>query len=321
MTLKSANINALWGKLLIEELVRHDITRFYISPGSRSTPLTIAAAENQSTNCNICLDERAAAFRALGFSRATGRPAVLICSSGTAGANYFPAIIEASVDRIPMIIITADRPPELRETAANQTIRQIPFYSGHTRWQFDMPCPTIEIPAQFILTTAAQIVSRSLSPEPGPVHLNCMFREPLAPLDKPVSPEYIKPVSNWYSSSIPFTELNLPLQNLTKTAQKKIYDYLSAPSGILSVGRLRSQNEAKAVEQLAIKSNWLLATDISSGLRFSDSFPNMLRYHDQLLLSSSFADALPKRILHIGDPPLSKRWLKQMNRDDTELAC
>jgi len=321
MTRNAANINALWGELLVEELVRHNITRFYISPGSRSTPLTAPAANHPNTNCAICLDERGAAFRALGYGRANGKPAVLICSSGTAGANYFPAIIEASVDRIPMIVLTADRPPELRETAANQTIRQMPFYSDYTRWQFDMPCPTPEIPPRFLLTTAAQLVSRSLSPEAGPVHLNCMFREPLAPVEDPVDLHYTDSISDWHQSTQPYTKLSLPVQIPSEKDIEYIHQFLSMGEGVLSVGRLRSPQETKAVHALATALNWPVFADICSGLRFSDSLQSMVSYHDQLLLSDTYASGLPKRILHIGDPPLSKRWLKQMNSPGSVLAC
>ena len=115
-------MNQLWGYLIIEELVRNGINYFVISPGSRSTPLTATVAQHPQAQKIVCLDERAAAFHALGHARATGKPAVLICTSGSAAANYLPAVIEASIDHIPMIILSADRPPELRQAGANQAI-------------------------------------------------------------------------------------------------------------------------------------------------------------------------------------------------------
>ena len=107
----AANINSFWGSLIVEELVRNGITLFCISPGSRSTPLTIAAAENKSARVKIFFDERGAAYFALGYASALNKPAVLICTSGTAGANYLPAVIEAFRSRIPLLVLTADRPP------------------------------------------------------------------------------------------------------------------------------------------------------------------------------------------------------------------
>ena len=112
---------------LIEELIAQGITQFCISPGSRSTPLTVAAARHPQAITQIFLDERAAAYFALGWARATDQAAVLICTSGTAGANYYPAIIEASVEHLPLLAITADRPPELQQTGANQQLIKIDF--------------------------------------------------------------------------------------------------------------------------------------------------------------------------------------------------
>ena len=116
--------NTLWGEWIIEELIRCGLKLFCISPGSRSTPLTIAAARHPEADTNLIYDERAAAYYALGYSRGSETPGVLICTSGTAAANYLPAIVEASVEQIPMIVLTADRPPELQQTGANQSINQ-----------------------------------------------------------------------------------------------------------------------------------------------------------------------------------------------------
>ena len=129
-----ANINSYWGYLIVEELARNKITYFCISPGSRSTPLTVAAAGNRSVKNIIIFDERGAAFHALGYARATGIPAVLLCTSGTATANYLPAIIEAHQSCIPLVVITADRPPELRGTtdaaAPPQMIILLPVHTA-----------------------------------------------------------------------------------------------------------------------------------------------------------------------------------------------
>jgi len=123
MKSESANINLFWASLIVEELVRNHVDYFCISPGSRSTPLTVAAARHPRAKTILCFDERGAAFHALGYGRATGRAAAVICTSGTAAANYYPAIIEAAVDQVPLLVLTADRPPELRQTGANQQTR------------------------------------------------------------------------------------------------------------------------------------------------------------------------------------------------------
>ena len=163
---------------LIEELVAQGITQFCISPGSRSTPLTVAAARHPQANTRIFLDERAAAYFAIGWARATDQAAALICTSGTAGANYYPAIIEASVEHLPLLAITADRPPELQQTGANQTVDQNRLFGSHTRWFYDPGCPDQTLQESTFKSWAAQAVLRSAYPDPGPVHLNIPFREP-----------------------------------------------------------------------------------------------------------------------------------------------
>ena len=168
--------NLYAGELMIEELVRCGVEQFCLSPGARCTPLTIAVADHSTAERRIFHDERAAAYHALGYARATGRAAALICTSGTAAANYLPAVVEASMDMVPMILLTADRPPELIDTGANQTMRQEQFFGGFAAWYFDLPCPNVEIAPEFVLTTVDQAVYRSIG---GPVHINCRYREPL----------------------------------------------------------------------------------------------------------------------------------------------
>jgi 2-succinyl-5-enolpyruvyl-6-hydroxy-3-cyclohexene-1-carboxylate synthase len=196
-------VNQLWAYLIIEELVRNGIDYFVISPGSRSTPLTVGVAQNSSAQHIICVDERSAAFHAVGYARATGKPAVLICTSGSAAANYFPAVIEAATDGVPMIILSADRPPELRQTGANQTINQVNLYGAYPNWQFDLPCPTAEIEPKMVLTTIDLAVSRSQQSPSGVVHLNWMFREPLAPTDAPI--DIPASLRQWQKSEAPYT--------------------------------------------------------------------------------------------------------------------
>jgi len=183
MMQKIVNYNELWGKLIIEELIRNNVNYFCISPGSRSTPLVCAAARNKKAQKVICFDERGNAFHALGYAQAAKKPAAVIVTSGTAAANLFPAIVEAHQSSIPMIILTADRPPELLDTGANQTINQVEIFGRYVKWFFGFPCPDKNINPKMILTAidyAAYLSSRS--PE-GPVHINCMFREPLEPCE------------------------------------------------------------------------------------------------------------------------------------------
>ena len=191
-TLQSAqNPNIAWSTAFVEELVRNGITQFYICPGSRSTPLVAAIAKVVRSNIGVVsamsvLDERGAGFRALGYGRGSGRPAAVITSSGTAVANLYPAIIEAGMDAVPLLVVTADRPYESRNTGANQAIDQVKIFSGsYVRWFRDILPPHDDVPISVALADAAfgvNLSRRSL----GPVHLNVQFRENLAPDAGPI---------------------------------------------------------------------------------------------------------------------------------------
>eukprot|EP00899_Mesostigma_viride_P009706 jgi/Mesvir1/18737/Mv01248-RA.1 len=200
---RAANPNMLWASLLIEELTRLGVTYFCIAPGSRSSPLTAAAAAHPRAVCVACLDERSLAFHALGFGRGGGAGgaggprngtgpggfppmACVITSSGTAVANLLPAVAEASLDFVPLLVLSADRPPELLDTGANQAMDQGKIFGSYARWHVSVPPPDASVPARFVLSTMDQAVYRAgRAADPGPVHINCQFREPLAPVALP----------------------------------------------------------------------------------------------------------------------------------------
>ncbi|MBU0742622.1 2-succinyl-5-enolpyruvyl-6-hydroxy-3-cyclohexene-1-carboxylic-acid synthase, partial [bacterium] len=175
------SLNHVWSRAVVEELVRCGCTRWLLSPGSRNTPLVLAADANERAECEVLIDERGAAFKALGWASATGRAAVLVCTSGTAVANYLPAVVEASRSATPLIVLSADRPVELREAGANQTIDQVGIFSSYTRWSFDLAAPRGDVPLASVLTAVDQLAYRAHRWPAGPVQLNCQFAEPLAP--------------------------------------------------------------------------------------------------------------------------------------------
>lgn len=163
-------------------LVRSGVSEVAISPGSRSTPLALAVNREHGLRMHVHLDERAAAFFALGSAKATGRPAAVVTTSGTAAANLFPAVVEAFMARAPLLLLTADRPPELRGVGANQTIDQVELFGRYVRWFVDADVPTASAGAREVWEDLARTaVARSLGSPPGPVHVNLPFREPLAP--------------------------------------------------------------------------------------------------------------------------------------------
>ncbi len=312
MTLHSENMNVLWGSLIIEELIRQGIDYFCLSPGSRSTPLTAAVARHPRARNTICYDERGAAFHALGYARGSGKPAVLICTSGTAVANYLPAVAEASIDRLPLIILSADRPPELHETGANQAFPQSGIFGEYVRWQFNFPCPDEAISPRFVLTTIDQAVYRATSPLPGPVHLNLPFREPLEPTPLPLPEDYLSPIDEWQNHSRPYTRYTPPERGLTEETIGKLQEKIAATRrGLFVVGRLKSESDRAAVRECAEKLGWPVLADIQSGLRMGNAPETALSYFDLLLLSPRFsAELQPETILHIGGPLTSKRFLQ-----------
>src|SRR3954468_12363452 len=178
------NTNSLWGSVLVETLFRLGLREVVISPGSRSTPLTMAFARRADIEAIPLLDERSAAFFALGLARQRRRPVALLCTSGTAGANYFPAIIEAQESGVPLLVITADRPPEMRECRSGQTIDQQKLFGSHVNHYHEFAVPQATLPMlRYLRQTTAHAWERAQWPVAGPVHLNAPFRDPLPPLD------------------------------------------------------------------------------------------------------------------------------------------
>lgn len=309
--LQAANHNHLWAQLLIEELVRSGVDTFLLAPGSRSTPLTTAVARHPSAHAVIHYDERGTAFAALGYGRATGRPAGWITTSGTAVANGLPAVVEAAMEGVPLLLLTADRPPELRETGANQTIDQVKLFGDYVRWQFDLPTPTRDIDPAMVLTTADQAVHRARRPPAGPVHLNCMFRKPLAPEpDGHDDRTYTAGLAAWAEASTPYTRYPIPAPAPAGREIESVAAIVrAAECGLLIAGRLDTDAERRAVRSLAEHLHWPLLPDITSGLRLGTEGPSgRIAYADQVLSSAAFRTAMPPDVVvHVGGRFVSKR--------------
>src|SRR5919202_1625111 len=167
---------------LIDALAHAGVRHACICPGSRSTPLALCLAEHDAISRWVHVDERSAAFFALGLAKASGTPVALVCTSGTAAANFLPAIVEARYGRVPLLVLTADRPPELRDNGAPQAIDQIHLYGANVKWFVEMPPPDAAEPAlRYVRATAARAAVTAIEGPAGPVHLNLPFREPLTP--------------------------------------------------------------------------------------------------------------------------------------------
>lgn len=309
------NINYLWSGLIVEELVRNGISRFCIAPGSRSTPLTISAAQCEKVKKTIHFDERGLGFYALGISSGEKGPAVLISTSGTAVANFLPAVIEASKKKIPLILLTADRPPELRKTGALQTIDQPGIFGKYVKWEFDLPVPDANIKPEVVLTTIDQAVFMAKSGTPGPVHINCMFREPLAPEESGGEwREGLELNKQWIQSGNPFTKYIVRGDSFSSDDLKMITEIIDrSKNGIIIAGKLK-ENENGMVVKLAEKLKWPVFPDLSSGLRLDNSSGRIIHYYDQVLLSGTAENEKIDTIIHLGGRITSKRFYQFMEK-------
>lgn len=174
-----SDVNSYFFRTLIKELVSSGVRHFCISPGFRSAPLALAAAEHPLVTTSVHIDERGLGYYALGLSKALNEPVAIIVTSGSAVANLLPALIEAKDEGIPLVLLTADRPPELRQTMANQTWDQVKCFSPWVCFEMDLPCPSEELPKNFLKTTVGYAIHMAMRESRGPIHLNCMIRPPL----------------------------------------------------------------------------------------------------------------------------------------------
>ncbi|MDZ7750761.1 MAG: 2-succinyl-5-enolpyruvyl-6-hydroxy-3-cyclohexene-1-carboxylic-acid synthase [Gammaproteobacteria bacterium] len=303
---RTAWLNGLWAEFTMEELWRLGVQDICIAPGSRSTPLTLAAARHPRLRCTVHFDERGCGFHAIGLARARGAPAAIICTSGTAAANLYPAVVEATMDNVPLILLTADRPPELRDTAANQTIPQTGLFGAYPRWQADLPTPTTAVPVAALLTTLDQAVHRSRAAPAGPVHLNMPFREPLNdPEAETDCGSWCAPVETWRRGGAPFTRYHRPDGPVPLPANHGVAEALGAAHrGLLVVGRLAGPAEAAAVRTLATRLGWPTLADIGSGLRLGHATTPFVPHYDLLLKVAP--PPPPDTVLHLGGEVVSK---------------
>jgi 2-succinyl-5-enolpyruvyl-6-hydroxy-3-cyclohexene-1-carboxylate synthase len=285
------NRNILWAETLAAQFVNAGVKYACISPGSRSTPLTYAFTTNRKIKSFAIIDERTSGFFALGLAKVTNNPVVLVCTSGTAAAEFYPAIIEAYQSKIPLIVCTADRPAELQNVGANQTINQNNIYKNHIRWFADAGLPQANLKRlNDIKTIARRALFECSIKNIGPVHINFPFKEPFGPN---AFTDEISDVELHIIQSIPKNALyNDPTNNVigAKTLRlisKKIIDH---PKGIIVVGLDNySKGFFKACNQLSEKIGFPVFADAASNMRFSvHTKQNILANYDSYLRSDKF---------------------------------
>ncbi len=310
-----ANTNALWGTLGVRTLERMGLKHAVISPGSRSTPIAFALAQSKEIHITVALDERSAGFIALGIAKATKRPVVLLCTSGTAAANYLPAVIEARLSSTPLIILTADRPPELRDCHSGQTIAQNGIFGVYPVWSTEVAVPSTELSLlRYWRQTLVDGWQRSLSPLKGPVHLNLPFRDPL---DPGAAEKGFKKPSGFNLEA--FT--HLPKAHNPAAKISPLNALLPLPktgNGVIVVGPHAKTNReefAAAVLELSQLSGWPILADGAGTLRgdLADS-GRVISTYDAILRNASVAQKLkPKAAVIVGPLPTSKvlrKWLE-----------
>lgn len=310
--LQTDNINLLWASLLVEECLRNGADTFFLAPGARCTPLTLAAARHPEVRVVRHFDERGLGFAALGFARATGRPGVVVCTSGTAVSNLVPSVVEAHMDAQPMLLLTADRPFELRDCGANQAIPQTGAFHPYAVHAADLPTPDVSIAPQALLTTLDQALRASVR---GPVHLNCPFREPLAAFpDRTDAETYLIPLHDWSRGHQPYTSAFAGIHAPDEMSLSGVVDLLTASERVLVVvGGGCLESEALAIEQLGEQRGWPIVSDVSSGLHFGPRRVGIVRHIDALLSGDAFPEALrPDVVLQFGCRFLSKSLLQAL---------
>ncbi len=282
------NINYYWATLLMEELYRCGVRAIGIAPGSRSSPLAEAAASHGKLELVVHPDERGLAFHMLGYARGSGRPAVVVTTSGTAVANLFPAIAEAHHTGVPLIALTADRPPELRDCGANQATDQVKLFGSFVRAFFDLPAPDAALDPAYLLGALDAAVHAAVY-QRGPVHLNAMFREPLAPVAAPYPFRRLHgALRDWEKSGTPWVSYELPNEAFEPSA-RLLDECGRAERGCILVGAV-SAREASAIAKLGEHLAWPVLVDVQSGLRCGAKARAVIAHADVLFASKRFAD-------------------------------
>ncbi len=317
MPLDFRNLNTLWSSIIIETLNNLGLTTAIISPGSRSTPLTIAFATHPNIETIPVLDERSAAFFALGIAKKNHRSVALVCTSGTAAANFFPAIIEAKESQIPLLVFTADRPPELRHCHSGQTIDQVKLYGNYPNWQTELAVPSFE---EKMLAYLRQTIiygwEKSRFPSSGPVHFNVPFRDPLPPLIQPKILALESQFPQYFFAAVEPTLKSefVPTSQLINTLQQ----WHQCPRGIIIAGLAQPEKPeiyCQAIAKLSQALNWpVLAEGLSPLRNYSKLNHSLISSYDIILRNPNLAAKLiPEFVLQIGELPTSKqlrKWLE-----------
>ncbi len=282
-----AELDAIWCAKIVDALLQSGVRDFCISPGSRSTPLMLAISARLEANIFAHFDERGMAFHALGRAKAGKAPVALLVTSGSALGNLFPAVMEAFHSGAPLIILTADRPPELRDTCASQTTDQVKFFGPFVHFQTDLPVPSST--DNFLASTIAFAATKALN---GPVHLNCQFREPFGSVALEFTPEKLR-------------KCYRPDSHPSEQALEMVFSAIKdAKRGVIRLSGGIDENSYPAIIALAEKIGFPIFADIQSGMRDLRVSKNLIAH--SALITQTHSDLKADLVIHFGSPMLAK---------------
>lgn len=313
MILEYRSANELWGAVLANTIVSLGGRYAVISPGSRSTPLVLGLTGESRIRCIPVLDERSAGFLALGLAKATGTPVVVLTTSGTAAANLLPAVVEAAESRVPLLVLTADRPPELRECQSGQTIDQVKLFGDYPLGYQETMLPGESVLASScfrqVLIHAWSVAQGDIPGSGGPFHLNVPLRDPLVP------PEDAK---------MKQMEWRLPPQRPLHQTPGSIL--LPAPTGrserglIVAGVAVWTDERIQALHKLSERTGWPVLADSLSGLREREGLKQMICGYDLALRNEAFAERMkPEVVIQVGTLPTSKVLRQRLQEWQPEL--
>ncbi|HCN98480.1 MAG TPA: 2-succinyl-5-enolpyruvyl-6-hydroxy-3-cyclohexene-1-carboxylic-acid synthase [Leclercia sp.] len=251
-----SSFNRRWAAVILEALTRHGVRHICIAPGSRSTPLTLAAAENRAFIHHTHFDERGLGHLALGLAKASNAPVAVIVTSGTAVANLYPALIEAGLTGEKLVLLTADRPPELIDCGANQAIRQPGLFASHPTETLSLPRPTRDIPARWLVSTVDNALGALRA---GALHINCPFAEPLYGEMDDTDLDWQQALGDWWQSDKPW--LSAPAE--LSSPKQRDWFFWRQKRGVVLAGRM-SAAEGKKASEWAQTLGWPLIGDVLS---------------------------------------------------------
>jgi 2-succinyl-5-enolpyruvyl-6-hydroxy-3-cyclohexene-1-carboxylate synthase len=314
----ATNRNTALASAMVSELARCGVRHAALAPGSRSTPLALALWRHPAIEVTVIVDERSAGFFALGAAQASGRPAAVLCTSGTAAANLHPAVCEADEAAVSLIVLTADRPPELRGIGAGQTIDQLKLYGSAARWFCEVGTHEADDPGLLHMRSVACRAYAAARGEPraGPVHLNVAFRDPLGPKPHPEDVTATSALALEGRGELPL----VAVAPGPPRAEEALLDVLAqriggAPRGLIVCGRQLDQGLAAQVAELAVRSGYPILAEPTSQVRLGEHDRSHVVWPYDWIARSQPRDLEPELVIRFGDMPTSKAlrvWLASL---------